>query len=89
MVTKGYELWEQLKSYLGNLPDLKPFRPSQRDAVQAGVRTVGTRGNLATMAEFRPRPSALPNFIQELSSTKALQKRGVRIKLFNQVQQSN
>ena len=79
MVTKGYELWEQLKSYLGNL----------RDDVQGGVRTAGTRGNLATMAEFRPRSSALPNFIQELSSTKALQKRGVRIKLFNQVQQSN
>ena len=57
--------------------------------VQAGVRTVGTRGNLATMAEFRPRPSALPNFIQELSSTKALPKRGVQIKLFNKVQQSN
>ena len=79
-MTKGYELWEQLKSYLGNLPDL---------SLQAGVRTVETRGNLATMAEFRPRPSALPNFIQELSSTKALQKRGVRIKLFIQVQQSN
>ena len=78
-MTKGYELWEQLKSNLGNLPDL---------SLQAGVRTVGTRGNLATMAEFRPRPSALPNFIQELSSTKALQKRGVRNKLFIQVQQS-
>ena len=67
------------QSNLGNLPDL---------SLQAGVRTVGTHGNLATMAEFRPRPSALPNFIQELSSTKALQKRGVRIKLFIQVQQS-